>query len=182
MVVSDSRPKKDNVNNGDIMSGETAIRSAKTGDFEEIITLFESWAPHDWDKEFARKYFDHYFNDKRRESHDKVFVKIVSGKIVGVIGYVPDTYGTPGVFWLGWFYVQREEVGAGHGRDLLGYVIDKLRDAKARKLYLDTSTDELYLPARSLYESMGFGEEATLNGYYGKGEAQLIYCLNLSAR
>ncbi len=33
------------------------IRPAIPDDFDGIIQLFESWAPHNWDTGYAKKYF-----------------------------------------------------------------------------------------------------------------------------
>jgi ribosomal protein S18 acetylase RimI-like enzyme len=64
--------------------------------------------------------------------------------------------------------------GRGFGSALLQYVIEQVRAARARKLYIDTSSDLKYNPAIRLYERFGFHKEASLGDYYGDGEDFVI--------
>jgi ribosomal protein S18 acetylase RimI-like enzyme len=152
------------------MSEELEIRTANPDDYDAIIKLFDNQ-----DKEFAVRYYKVFFNNRNCCPHDEVFVRVVEGKIVGVIGYCPDRLETDDICWLGWFYVRKDFRGYGYGRELLDYVIDILENKPVRKLYVDTSSFTSYKEAMALYEKTGFVHEGTLKDYYEKGEDQLIF-------
>lgn len=152
------------------MSEKIEIRSANPDDYDTIIKLFDN----NQDKEFAMRYYKFFFNDRHCCPHDEVLVKVVEGKIVGVIGYCPDRLETDDIYWLGWFYVHKDCRGHGYGRELLDYVIDILKNKPARKLYVDTSSFTSYEKAMGIYEKTGFAYEGTLKDYYEKGEDQII--------
>lgn len=69
----------------------------------------------------------------------------------------------------------------GAGRRLLAAVIERVREAGARVLFLDVGADNP--PARALYEGVGFREIATRPAYYRRGEGApadaLVMRLNL---
>jgi ribosomal protein S18 acetylase RimI-like enzyme len=136
--------------------------------------LFDSWAPYNWDKWFAVRYYRDFFGNGHCYPMDEVFVGVVDGRIVGVNGYCPDIQETDDIHWLNWFFVHKDHGGNSYGKQLLDYVIEILKAKKARKLYVDTTSYRFYKPAKALYESRGFKYEGTLKDYYGKGEHQII--------
>ena len=154
---------------GDAMSEELEIRTANLDDYDAIIKLFDNQ-----DKEFAVRYYKVFFNNRNCCPLDEVFVRVVEGKIVGVIGYCPDRLETDDIYWLGWFYVHENFRRHGYGRELLDYVIDILKIKPVRKLYVDTSSFTSYKKAMALYKKTGFAYEGTLKDYYEKGEDQII--------
>jgi len=56
----------------------------------------------------------------------------------------------------------------GAGRALLAAVVDRMRAAGARTLFLEVGIDNS--PARALYEASGFATVATRPAYYQRGE------------
>ena len=156
------------------MSGKLKIRAANPDDYEGIIELFDSWAPYNWDKKFAVRYYRDFFNNRHCHHQDEVFVGVDNGGIVGVTGYCPDIQETDDIHWLNWFFVHKDFQKHGYGGLLLEHVIDILKAKKARKLYVDTTSYRFYERAKILYESRGFKYEGTLKDYYGKGEHQII--------
>ena len=64
--------------------------------------------------------------------------------------------------------VRPTERRRGAGRQLLAAVIDRVRDAGARTLFLEVGTDNP--AARALYEAMGFQVIGTRTAYYRRGE------------
>ena len=64
--------------------------------------------------------------------------------------------------------VRPTERRRGAGRQLLAAVIDRVRDAGARTLFLEVGTDNL--AARALYEAKGFQVIGTRTAYYRRGE------------
>jgi hypothetical protein len=48
-----------------------------------------------------------------------------------------------------------------------------------RRIYIETSTRDLYLPTRQFYESSGYQAEATLREFYSPGDNKVIYVKSL---
>ena len=64
--------------------------------------------------------------------------------------------------------VRPAERRRGAGRRLLTAVIDRVREAGARALFLEVGADNP--PARALYEAMGFRVVGTRSAYYRRGD------------
>lgn len=161
------------------MAVELKIRAADPDDYDEIIELFDSWEPNNWDRKFAVKYYRDFFDNVHRCVMDEVFVGVVKGKIVGVTGYCPNDDKPNDTYWLNWFYIHKDSQKHGYGGLLLDHVIGILKDNKVRKLNVDTSSDWFYALARALYEGRRFSEVEVFKDYYGKGEDQIIFGMNL---
>lgn len=154
------------------------IRAAEPGDLRAIQAVFESHVPeYDW--EVAERYFRSYFSDPGSHAGEVALVGVSGGRVAGVIGYLPDRRGAPGIYWLGWYYVHSQESGRGLGRRMLDHVVRELRARGARKLYTDTSSWKFYDRAHHRYRALGFVEEGTLRDYYEDGEHQVIYAMDL---
>lgn len=152
------------------------IREMAVEDMKEIVKIIRR---HDrFDGKCAEKYFEEYFSDQDRmkSSTEKNFVITpASGKeTVGICGFMPDKYNTPEIFWITWLYVDKKYHGRGCGAQLLQYVVDQVHNLKARKLYLDTSSDPIYQSALTLYKYFGFQIEGILKDYYEQGEDFII--------
>ena len=150
------------------------IREMVEQDINEVVRIISF---HDsFDGRCAALYFADYFsNPKRIESPDeKNFVVVEEGKVVGVSGYTPDQYTTPGIYWLGWTYIDKDFRRRGLGYSLLQKVIEQVCIRGARKLYVDTSSHPIYKAARAFYKRFGFHIEGVLKNYYGKEEDYLI--------
>ena len=96
--------------------------------FPDIIDIFQSWAPNNWDQDYAERYYSDYFYEKDCSLHDEVFVKREDGKVVGVIGYRLDRLETNDVYWLGWFFIHKAYTQRGYGNELLQFVINELKN------------------------------------------------------
>lgn len=154
------------------------IRSARIEDKDAILSAIGSY-PFKWDKRIAKKYFDDYFsNNFTYLKGDGVYVLDSNDKIIGVIGYSLDRYKTRN-YWLGWFYVHKNYRWKGCGKKLLRYIIKKLKTKGIKKLFVDTSSNEFYSRALTMYLNNGFRIEAVIKDYYGKEEDQVILSLNL---
>lgn len=148
---------------------------------DPVIRIISAHDP--FDGECAKRYFDLYFDDQTRlDSSDEdnyVAVDGSAGEVAGVVGFSPDKYGTPDIYWINWLYVDNRLRRAGIGSKLLDFIIDRVRSRKARKLYLDTSSDPIYDAAIALYDRFGFQIEGRLKDYYDPNEDYLIFGLVL---
>lgn len=144
-----------------------------------IIPLFDSYKEK-YDKKTAKKYYGEYFSDGGIPNH-KVFVGIVDGKIISVIGYCKDASEVEGVYSLGWFYTHKKMGGKKIGCTLLKFVIAELKKKKeTRKFFVETGSDPFYRPALSLYMNNGFRIEGILRDYYRAGEDKIILGKNIN--
>ncbi len=148
----------------------------KESDISEGVRIIME---HDqFDGVCAQHYFRAYFGDPSRVKSSKeenyVIVRESSGSILGVSGFTPDKYATPEIYWLNWTYVDEKYRNQGLGTALLSFVIEQVKHIGARKLYLDTSSDESYEAAIRLYKRFGFEQEGLLKNYYDDGDHYII--------
>jgi ribosomal protein S18 acetylase RimI-like enzyme len=152
---------------------ELKIRDAMVGDWNNIQKIFNSWKPDNWDLKLAKPYYDRFFRN-RNSTQDRVIVGMVNDKVVSVIGICPERLKNNKIYWLGWFYTHKRYVGKSIGRELLNFVVEQLIEKKAKKLFVNTTSDEFYKPALNFYLRNGFELEGKLKNYYEDGEDQLI--------
>lgn len=149
------------------------IRTARPEDKDEILSVIGSHH-FKWDRKIAKRYYDDYFSNKTICLRgDMVYVGTIKDKIVGITGYFLDRYETKN-YWLGWFYIHKNYAGKGYGKELLEFVVKKLKKKGIKKLFVNTSSHYFYKKALKLYLDNGFKVEAVIKDYYGFGDDQLI--------
>lgn len=94
-------------------------------------------------------------------------------------GSTPCTVGTYDLYWI---VVDDRYRGKGIGLQLLEQTEHDLRESKARKLYIETSSTDKYLPTRKFYLKAGYTEEARLKDFYLPGDDKIIYARYLSLK
>lgn len=161
------------------MTKKIIIRPACPDDYNTIIELFDSWYPDNWDSYYAKRYYRDFFDNPHFYLGDKVFVGIVDERIVGVTGYCPDPEETEGIYWLNWFYVHQDFIKHRYGGQLLDHVVEILKNKRARKFFVNTTSYGFYEKARNLYKAKGFEEEGVLKDFYEKGEHQVFFGMSL---
>jgi ribosomal protein S18 acetylase RimI-like enzyme len=82
---------------------------------------------------------------------------------------------TVGTFDLYWIVVDDNYRGKGIGLELLRQTEKALSKMKARKLYIETSSTDKYLPTRNFYLKAGYAEEARLKDFYLPEDDKVIY-------
>ncbi|MEM9796810.1 MAG: GNAT family N-acetyltransferase [Pseudomonadota bacterium] len=68
----------------------------------------------------------------------------------------------------------------GIGRALLAAVESMVRDRSGRLLLIDTASTEDFTPARTLYASAGYRQEAVIREYYGDGIDRVTFAKRLA--
>ncbi len=93
------------------------------------------------------------------------------------IGY--SCYGpTPCTAWtydIYWMAVDQQDRGGGLGRILLERTEQRIHEMGGRRIYIETSSSEKYLPTRAFYERTGYRVDAVLEDFYGPGDAKVIF-------
>jgi len=87
-------------------------------------------------------------------------------------GPTPCTEGTYDLYWL---VVRPQAQGQGAASRLLAEAEADVARRGGRQLIAETSSTDLYAPARSFYEARGFRAAARVPDFYRVGDAKVIY-------
>ncbi len=102
----------------------------------------------------------------------------IKGNVTGYSCYGP-VPGTLNSFDLYWIAVADESRGAGLGRAIINKTEQKINSMDGKKIYIETSSKELYIPTRIFYENCGYTAEAFLKDYYAPSDDKIIYVKTL---
>lgn len=102
------------------------------------------------------------------------------GRILGYACYGPIA-GTDGRFDLYWIAVDPQMRGQGIGRLLLAEAERRMAACGAKRIYVETSSTELYRATRRFYERAGYRRAAVLPDFYRTGDGKVIYVRELPA-
>lgn len=114
------------------------------------------------------------FEKGQQESEYYFIFAMVGEETCGFVCYGP-TPCTVGTFDLYWIVVDNSFRGMGAGLKLVEQTELALRSIHARKLYIETSSTEKYLPTRNFYLKAGYREEARLKDFYLQGDDKVVY-------
>ena len=78
-----------------------------------------------------------------------------------------------------WLAVAKNFKGAGIGMRLMALTEEKITALGGRKIYIETSSRDPYIPARQLYLKCKYKEEAIIRDFYDIGDHKLIYVKDL---
>ena len=101
----------------------------------------------------------------------------------GLVGYacfgpIPCTISS---FDLYWIIVDPRRQGHGLGKRLIQATEAEIPALGGPRVYIETSSRELYHSTRRFYERCGYALEAVLKDFYAPGDDKLIYCKFLPA-
>ena len=96
------------------------------------------------------------------------------GRVVGYACYGPIPC-TVQSFDLYWIAVEQSLRGTGLGRELLQRSEQAMALAGGSRIYVETSSRELYGSTRGFYEACGYGKAAVLEDFYAPGDDKVIY-------
>lgn len=82
---------------------------------------------------------------------------------------------TKGSWDLYWIVVAKDAQGGGLGKRLMAESEARVRASGGRAVYVETSSQEKYLPTRRFYEACGYGEAARLKDFYDIGDDKVVY-------
>jgi ribosomal protein S18 acetylase RimI-like enzyme len=156
------------------------IREMRPDDLDAIVAII---ADHEeWDEPYARTYFEDYFHrvNAKNAAMESNYVAEVDDHPIGVCGFAPPKFPSDDVLWGTWFYVQEQHRRTGAGAALVRHALDSVKAKGIRKIYLETSSNQIYSTAVEMYRSLGFEVEGTLKDYYDEGENLLIMGLNIA--
>jgi ribosomal protein S18 acetylase RimI-like enzyme len=91
-------------------------------------------------------------------------------------GRIPFTDERYDLYWIATSPLQQRR---GLGQQLLAQTEKRIRALGGKALYAETSSRELYAPARVFYEAQGFDEVARLKNFYRDGDHKVMLCKGL---
>jgi GNAT superfamily N-acetyltransferase len=78
-------------------------------------------------------------------------------------------------FDLYWIAVHDACRGGGIGRRILLESEERIRAAGGRRVYVETSSRDLYLPTREFYLRCGYKVEVVVEEFYGPGDSKYLF-------
>lgn len=87
-------------------------------------------------------------------------------------GPIPGTQSSYDLYWIA---VDTSYRGQGLGTLLLKQTEQEIERRGGNRIYIETSSSDLYVPTRSFYVRNGYHLEAELKSYYAPNDSKLIY-------
>jgi ribosomal protein S18 acetylase RimI-like enzyme len=91
-------------------------------------------------------------------------------------GPIPGTRSSYDLYWIA---VANHLRGHGLGKAILEATEREIAARGGTRVYIETSSSDLYKPTRGFYVASGYRLEATLADYYAPGDGKLIYVKTL---
>jgi len=87
-------------------------------------------------------------------------------------GLIPLTESSHDLYWI---VVDPEHQRRGIGAKLMAAMREAILSMGGKRVYIDTSSTDLYAPARKFYESQGYTVTARFPDFYRDGDAKVVY-------
>lgn len=110
----------------------------------------------------------------RESGYHFLFCEKENHDVVGYTCYGPVT-GTRSSFDLYWIAVDPSYQGKGIGRDLIIKTEEAISSLGGSRIYIETSSKDLYKPTQAFYFRAGYINEALLKDFYAPGDGKIIY-------
>lgn len=150
----------------------------QTSDPEAVREITESTGFfHDYEIDVAVELVEERLAKGVQSGYHFVFA-VLDGKTIAYACYGP-TPCTKDSFDFYWMAVLNEFRGKGIGKKLIQYTEDGCRKLGGKKLWLDTSSTDKYIPTRTLYLKCGYVEAACLKDFYDDGDDKVIFLQKL---
>jgi len=116
-------------------------------------------------------------DETRKRGAKSGYYFILASNDQHVVGYscygpIPCTVNRWDLYWLA---VSDSFRGKGLGRTLLSMTEEKIRRMGGKRIYIETSSRDLYLPTRSFYEKLGYNLETVQKDYYNDNDDKCLY-------
>jgi len=107
------------------------------------------------------------------DGHYQSYVAMRGGEVLGWVSFGP-TPCTIGTWDLYWIAVAASCQGQGIGRALMAFAESEIRSRGGRRVIVETSGRDAYMPTVAFYERIGYRREATLQDFYDIGDAKVV--------
>lgn len=139
---------------------------------------------HDFEVEVAAELVEERLKRGFKSEYYFLFADDAAGRTIGYacFGPIPCTQGSFDLYWIA---VHQEAQGRGLGRRLMGAAEAAMQGdlpagdgstlPRARRVYIETSSQTRYEPTQAFYRRCGYALEARLKDYYAPGDDKLVY-------
>jgi ribosomal protein S18 acetylase RimI-like enzyme len=126
----------------------------------------------------AEELIDYYLSEPVGSGYN-ILVAEISSEVVGYIcwGLTPLTEGTWDIYWIA---TDRKKQGQGIGTALLISAEAKIKEAKGRLAFIETSSKPGYEKTERFYRSRGYELVCQIPDFYAPGDDKLILQKRLS--
>lgn len=87
-------------------------------------------------------------------------------------GPVPGTAASYDLYWIA---VKNDVRELGLGRAILEKTEQRISESGGKRIYIETSSRDLYAPTRVFYEKCGYVKKAVIQDFYSPGDDKIIY-------
>ena len=102
----------------------------------------------------------------------------IDGQVIGYILYVPVPCSE--ISWeIYWVVVQKDYQHQGLGKELIRKVEKAIESFSGKRIYIETSSRELYKPTRNFYRSCGYEVDVVQSDFYNIGDSRIFYLKDL---
>ncbi len=123
---------------------------------------------------------EHLAKGSEKSGYYFMFADTPDGNTIGYTCYGPIAC-TSGSFDLYWIAVHNDFRGKGLGKRLLAETEKAIALVRGRRIYIETSSREIYQSTRRFYEKCGYSVEAVLKDFYAPGDSKFVFVKALDA-
>lgn len=103
-----------------------------------------------------------------------LFCEAEGGSVLGYTCFGPIP-GTKSSFDLYWIAVHTQKRGLGIGHRLIERTETAVAGMGGTRIYIETSSRNLYKPTQEFYLRQGYEQEAVIKDFYASGDSKIIY-------
>ena len=151
------------------------IRSMQRSDRKQLIKILRSTGTFTNEEiDAAVEQMDLYLEIGKKSGYNFVVAENEDLNVVGFMSFGPAPL-TRGVYHLYWMAVAPRIQHHGFGREMMLWLVSRLKVLSARRLLVETSSMPKYLPARKFYRSLGFKMVSRLPDFYDTGDDLIFF-------
>ena len=146
------------------------IKSVTRSDIDGLKTVLDSCGL--FPSEFLDEMISDYFNNV--DTQDIWFTYIYDNLPVAIGYCVPEklTNGTYNLLAIG---VSENYQRKGIANIMMKYIEQELKSKGGRILIVETSSDDAQIAARTLYQKIGYTQEAVIRDFWNDGEDKIVF-------
>ena len=162
------------MNNSKIINNLQYRESPLAGDIEAIRRIVVSTKFFNDDElDIAVELIEERLNKGVKSGYCFLFAEI-NNKVVGYVCYGPID-GTSNSYDLYWIAVDNDYRSLGIGKELMVRTEKLIKKQGGRRVYVETSSREQYVPTRKFYLSCDYFIEAQLKDFYGPNDDKCMF-------